>query len=298
MHLLQLTARLEVFLGFRLRQSKIAALIALLSPLCLAQNTPKVTLDTSETLFTILGAMNTCGYSQELNTSDPVRKQIRSEIARATHNSDEALEATNLMCQYYHEHVRPDSSRDLAQYISLALYLGDPPNFLPKVKEAELPPDAANVVGFARLAAIVYEKAGFHAIWQKHRDAYTRLTERFHEPLSKTLFDTEIYLKLPSSGYLGRGFAVYLEPMAAESGQCPELWQRILCGDFAIRVGIEDGSDPAYVPALSSGSPVAEVSDLHEAPRAFAGNGERGADGRILQDRHFPAGDRVSGARC
>ncbi len=217
LHLLQLTARLEVFLGFRLRHSKIAALLALLSPLCLAQNAPKVTLDTSETLFTILGAMNTCGYSQELNTSDPVRKQIRNEIARATHNSDEALEATNLMCQYYHEHIRPDTTRDLAQYISLALYLGDPPNFLPKVKEGELPPDAANVVGFARLASIVYEKAGLHAIWQKHRDAYTRMTERYHEPLSKTLFDTEIYLKLPSSGYLGRGFAVYLEPLGAPS---------------------------------------------------------------------------------
>ena len=128
--------------------------------MCLAQNAPKVTLDTSETLFTILAAMNTCGYDQELSTSDPIRKQVRGEISRAAHESDDALEATNLMCQYYHEHVRPDSARDLAQYISLALYLGDSPNFLPKVKEAELPPDAANVVGFARLAAIVYERGG------------------------------------------------------------------------------------------------------------------------------------------
>ena len=134
-------------------------------------------------------------------------------LVKDAHESDDALEATNLMCQYYHEHVRPDSARDLAQYISLALYLGDSPNFLPKVKEAELPPDAANVVGFARLAAIVYERAGWHSIWQKHRDAYARLTERYHEPLQKTLFDTEIYLKLPSSGYLGRGFSVFLEPM-------------------------------------------------------------------------------------
>jgi len=29
------------------------------------------------------------------------------------------------------------------------------------------------------------------------------------------LFDTEIYLKVPSSGYLGRGFTVYLDPMGA-----------------------------------------------------------------------------------
>jgi tetratricopeptide (TPR) repeat protein len=211
----QRTARLEVFLGFRLRHSTFAVILALVSPACLAQNTPKVTLETSETLFTILAAVNTCGYSQDLNGSDPLRRQIRSEVARAAQDSDEALEANNLMCQYYHEHVRPDPSRDLAQYISLALYLGDPPNFLPKAKEAELPPDAANVVGFAKLAATFYDKAGLHTIWQKHRDAYVRLTNRYHEPLSKTLFDTEIYLKLPSAAYLGRGFTVYLEPMGS-----------------------------------------------------------------------------------
>jgi len=215
LYLPQLTARLEVFLGFRLRHSIFAAILALLPPVCLAQNAPKVALDTSETLFTILASMNACGYDQELNASDPVRKQIRGEMVRAAHDSDDALETTNLMCQYYHEHVRPDPSRDLAQYISLALYLGDPPNFLPKVKETELPPDAANVFAFARLASAFYDKAGLHAIWQKHREAYSRLTDRYHEPLSKTLFDAEIYLKLPSAGYLGRGFTVYLEPMGA-----------------------------------------------------------------------------------
>src|SRR5438477_3205099 len=166
LYLLQLTARLEVFLGFRLRHSIIALVLALLPGVCLAQNTPKVSLDTSETLFTILASMNACGYDAELNLSDPIRKQIRGELGRAAHDSDDALETTNVMCQYYHEHVRPDPSRDLAQYISLALYLGDPPNFLPKVKEAELPPDAANVVPFAKLAAAFYERAGLHAIWQ------------------------------------------------------------------------------------------------------------------------------------
>src|ERR1700756_1654979 len=211
----QLTARLEVCLGFGLRHSIIALMLALLPLVCLAQNSPKVTLDTSESLFTILASMNACGYDQELNVSDPLRAQIRNEIARSARASDEALEASNLMCQYYREHAHPDPSKDLSQYVSLALYLGDPPNFVPKVKEGDLPPDALNVVAFAKLAANFWEKAGLHSVWQKHRDAYARLTEQYHEPLQKMLFDTEIYLKLPSSGYLGRGFAVYLDPMGA-----------------------------------------------------------------------------------
>src|SRR5438128_775613 len=70
-------------------------------------------------------------------------------------------------------------------------------------------------VTLASLASTFYERTGLHSIWQKHREAYARLTDRYHEPLSKTLFDTEIYLKLPSAGYLGRSFTVYLEPMGA-----------------------------------------------------------------------------------
>jgi len=182
---------------------------------CLAQNPPKVSLDTNETLFTILASINACGYDQELNASDPLRREIRGEVAKAARNSDQALEASNLMCQYYHEHVRQDSARDLSQYVSLSLYLGDPPNFVPKVAEGDLPPDAVGVVQFAKLATNFYDKAGLHAIWQKHHDAYNRLLDRYHEPVSKMLFDTEIYLKLPSAGYLGRSFAVYLEPMGA-----------------------------------------------------------------------------------
>jgi len=202
-------------LGSRLRHSIFGALFALLAGVCLAQTTPKVTLDTSETLFTILASMNACGYDQDLSVSDPLRRQIREEIAKAAHDSDEALAAMGPMCQFYREHVWPDPSKSLSQYVSLSLYLGGAPNFLPKVNEGELPPDAMVVVGFAKLATAFYDKAGMHGIWQRHHEAYTRLTDQYHEPLSKMLFDTEIYLKLPSAGYLGRGFTVYMEPMGA-----------------------------------------------------------------------------------
>lgn len=190
-------------------------MFALLAGVCAGQNTPKVTLDTSETLFTILASMNACGYDQDLSLSDPLRRQIREEIAKAAHDSDQALEVMSPMCQFYREHVWPDTSKTLSQYVSLSLYLGGAPNFVPKVTEAELPPDAMLVVGFAKMATAFYEKAGLHGIWQRHREAYARLTDQYHEPLSKMLFDTEIYLRLPSSGYLGRGFTVLMEPMGA-----------------------------------------------------------------------------------
>ena len=55
----------------------------MLASATLAENTPQVSLETSETLFAVLTAINTCGYDQELEVSDPLRGQIRAEVAKA-----------------------------------------------------------------------------------------------------------------------------------------------------------------------------------------------------------------------
>ena len=187
----------------KLRRSIIAAFFGLGGAVCLAQNIPQVALDTSETMFTVLASINACGFDDQLNNSDPVRREVRTEIARTVQSSVEAQQAANLLCSYYHDHIQQDPAKNLAQYVSLALLLNDPPNFLPKMPEADLPPDALGVVPFAKLAANFYDKAGLHSVWQRHREVYNQLTARYHEPVSKMLFNTEIYLKLPSAGYLG-----------------------------------------------------------------------------------------------
>ena len=149
--------------------------------------------------------------------SDPLRQQIRSDVAKNVEASEEAKEALNTMCVFYRDHQPPEPSRDLAQYVSLALYLNGPPVLVAKVKEAELPPDANALFGFIPLMQRFYDKAGLKDIWLKHQEAYSRLPERYHEPVAKMLFDTEVYLKIPSSAYLGRQFTVYLDPMGAPS---------------------------------------------------------------------------------
>ncbi len=180
----------------------------------MAQNVPKVALETSEPVFTVLAAINTCGYDAELTASDPLRTIIRDEVQKAE-VTDDARDVTLRMCQFYKDHQQPDPSRTLAQYVSLALYLGDPPDLTLKGKEADLPPDAVNVIGILPMLPKFYESTGLHQIWQKHQAAYAALSNRYHEPLSKMLFDTEVYLKLPSAGYLGRTFTVFLDPMGA-----------------------------------------------------------------------------------
>ena len=189
----------------------MAVLVGLLAPVCAAEYASPIALDTSETLFAVLAAINTCGYDQNLTGSDAMRSNIRAEVQKNLQVSEEAQGTANTLCAFYESHRGKDTSRDLSQYVSLALYLQGPPRFLPKVKEDEMPPDAASIVGFAAVLERFYEKAGLHAIWERHRNNYAALTDRYHEPLAKMVFETEIYLKLASAGYLGRTFTVYLD---------------------------------------------------------------------------------------
>ncbi|MGB9199368.1 MAG: hypothetical protein WCB53_20765 [Terriglobales bacterium] len=186
------------------------------APLALAQGHPAVSLETSETLFTVLTAMNTCGYDQELDASDPLRFQIRAEVAKAIEipGTDKVVAP---MCEFYKHHRAGDPSHDLSQYVSLALYLGDPPAFTPKLKDDDLPPDAAAVVDIVPFMKAFYERVGLHKVWLRHQAQFERMVEVYHEPLAKMTFDTEIYLKLASAGYLGRQFTVYVDAMGAPS---------------------------------------------------------------------------------
>src|SRR5271157_518903 len=202
---------LKRFLSFGPRGWLLAALLGLGAPLCAAAENNPITLDTSETLFAVLAAMNTCGYDVSLNISDAQRLNIRAEVQRNLRESEDAQVSMNEMCDWYQAHRARDLVHDLAQYVSLALYLEGPPHFMPKVKEDDLPPDAAPLSGFGAQLEPFYERAGLHAIWERHRANYAALVERYHVPLAKMVFDADIYLKLQSGGYLGRTFTIYLD---------------------------------------------------------------------------------------
>jgi tetratricopeptide (TPR) repeat protein len=179
-------------------------------------NQVPITLDSSETIFSILAALNACGYDQDLTISDATRSNVRAEVQRALRDSEEAEAARTAVCEFYQKHmVSKDPNRNLSQYISLALYVDGPPHFVPRLKDEELPPDAAAISGFGALLEPFYERARLHSIWERHRNDYAAAIRRYHEPLAKMVFDTEIYLKQPSSQYLGRIFTIYLDFMGS-----------------------------------------------------------------------------------
>ncbi|HMF90894.1 MAG TPA: hypothetical protein VKL40_09635 [Candidatus Angelobacter sp.] len=171
----------------------------------------------SETLFTMTTALNSCGYDAGLDDSLPVRKVVRAEVEEAARTSPRAAQARAAVCQFWQEHQPQGTSSDITQYVSLALELGPAPLFPPLLPEADLPPDAAHVLGVIPLLQKFYQAAGIHGLWEKHSTQYESLRLQFHDPVSQTITQTDLYLRLPFSNYPGQRMVVYLEPMLAPS---------------------------------------------------------------------------------
>lgn len=176
-----------------------------------------ITLETSESLFDIAVALNVCGYDADLAASAPVRLKVRDELNAEVAASAPARASRDALCDYVRLHTLADSSLNLAQYISLALYLSPPPELTPVVGETELPPDSTQVVNILPLLRTFATDVHLHALWIEHRPEYEALVARVHDPLTKMILNTNIYLRLPVSSYDGRRFLVLLEPMLAPS---------------------------------------------------------------------------------
>ena len=176
-----------------------------------------VTLETSEPLFDIAVALNACGYDDDLDHSDPVRTKIRADVAAASIATPEANESRNQLCTYIHKHELTDAGLNLAQYVSLAMYLSPPPELTPTVDETDLPPDSTQVVNILPLLRTFSEQVHLNAIWFKYHPEYAALVDLVHDPLTRMILNTNIYLKAPASSYDGRRFLVLLEPMLAPS---------------------------------------------------------------------------------
>jgi tetratricopeptide (TPR) repeat protein len=174
---------------------------------------PAISLQTSEAMFDVAVALNACGYDNGLQTSDPIRLRVREQVNQATQASAEARDARDRVCSFIDQHRLADSSRDLAQYVSLALYLTPPPDLSPSVEEGDMPPDSTQVEDIVPLLKRFAEAAQLHVIWVEDHAAYEEEIARFHDPLTKMIVDTNLYLKMPASTYDGRRFLVVAEPL-------------------------------------------------------------------------------------
>jgi tetratricopeptide (TPR) repeat protein len=189
-----------------------------------------ITLESNEQLFDVAVALNACGYNADLAESSPIRIQVRAEVAAAVASSPAAKSAQDAVCKYISDHQLADAGREIAQYVSLALYLGPPPALDPIADETEMPPDALAVVNILPSLRAFATAVNLHAIWLKHHAEYEAITDRLHKPVTDLVFGTNIYLKIPISSYEDRRLLILVEPMLAPN----EPNARIYASDYIV----------------------------------------------------------------
>lgn len=158
-------------------------------------------------------ALNSCGYDEGLEESAPVRKKVRDEINAALAQSEDARKKRDAICLYIAQHRMTGSEHDIAQYISLALYLTQPPELETSVELTEMPPDATQVAEVVPLLKGFATAVDLHGIWLTLRRSYDDEIDKVHDPLSKMIVETNLYLKMPASTYDGRRFVIVTEPL-------------------------------------------------------------------------------------
>lgn len=189
-----------------------------------------ITLDTSEPLFDLAAGLNACGYDADLADSNPVRQEVRDEMAASLAATALARQSRDALCAYFTDHELADKGRQLAQYISLSLFVSPPPELKPTADEFDMPPDATGVLNILPLLRAFADQLGLHLLWVKHHAEYEAITDKVHDPITKAILDTNLYLKTPVSSYDGRRFLILVEPLLAPNA--PNA--RIYASDYVV----------------------------------------------------------------
>jgi tetratricopeptide (TPR) repeat protein len=199
---------------------------------------PTISLTSSEPVFLMAAALNACGYDEGLEKSAPVRKRVRDEINLALAKSEDARNKRDKLCLYIAQHRMTGGERDIAQYISLALYLTPPPEMETSADLSEMPPDSTQVVEIVPLLRDFVAAVDLHGIWLAVHHIYDAEAVRLHDPLTKMIVSTNLYLKLPAETYNGRRFIVIIEPLLSPSA----INARIYGSDYVVVVSPVDGT--------------------------------------------------------
>ncbi|MBI3694451.1 MAG: hypothetical protein HY238_06390 [Acidobacteria bacterium] len=171
-------------------------------------------LDSDITLFTVLAAINVSGYDAGLdsNAGSPIRLAVRKDLGGFRGPSLELLK------NFYEQHKLADPGQDLSQYVSFALQSSGPPEFKFRAPYPEVSPDAQPLHGLARILTDFYQGAEIPKLFARYQPDFDKEIERYHDPVTKAVWEANGYLRIPTSGYLGRRFQIYIDLLGAPGG--------------------------------------------------------------------------------
>jgi tetratricopeptide (TPR) repeat protein len=168
-------------------------------------------LDSNETLFTVLAAINAAGYDAEIanDANSPLRKAVRDHLKTLD------LPVVEELRRFVRSHRQTDPGADLSQYISYALVVNGPPDFGFHYNSNIVPPDVDALLGLTPLIAEFYKQANIADLWKRVQKPYDQVIEQLQRPVVSAVLQVNAYLRQDTAGYLGHNFQIYVDLMGA-----------------------------------------------------------------------------------
>ena len=168
-------------------------------------------LDSNETLFYVLAAINAAGYDEQADssTNNPLRARVREYLAKQN------LQSLTPLRRYVRDHKPKNPGAELSQYISFALVNKGKPDFTPANPDLPQPADADTLYDFPPVLAAFYQEAKLGVLWQQAQPDYNRAIAQIQEPVIFGVQQVNSYLRFVSTGSRRGRFQILVDLMGA-----------------------------------------------------------------------------------
>ena len=168
-------------------------------------------LDSNETLFYVLAAINAAGYDEQADssTNNPLRARVREYLAKQN------LQSLAPLRRYVRDHKPRNPAAELGQYISFALVNKGKPDFTPANPNLPQPADADTLYDFPPVLAAFYQEARLGVLWQQAQPDYQRAMAQLHDPVTFAVQQVNAYLRYVDTGVRRGRFQILVDLLGA-----------------------------------------------------------------------------------
>ncbi|MGH9485986.1 MAG: hypothetical protein ACRD04_00135 [Terriglobales bacterium] len=189
------------------RQSVVAACLALFCAGLHAQDVrTNVVVDSNPAVFAVLAGLNAAGYRDGLSPNETIRRSVLQQMLAHPSPALQALKA------YYATHHSANAGQDLARYVVLGMFVGNPPGLSLTLPPSGLPPSAESVSDVLPLLRDFWQQGNLDAVWQSVQPQYTAALNADSTRLRAMVTQVNSFFRV-SPAYSPRQFFIFPDAM-------------------------------------------------------------------------------------
>ncbi|MGH9477344.1 MAG: hypothetical protein ACRD1C_13615 [Terriglobales bacterium] len=164
-----------------------------------------VVVDSNPAVFAVLAALNAGGYSAGVGPNSTVRDAVRQQML-----AHPVQVLTDLQAFYRTR----NAAQGVAPFVTLALFLGNPPGLTLTVPPSGLPPSAESVSDLLPLARDFWQQAHLEQVWSSVQPQYTVALAQDAAEVRAMLAHVDSFFRMTQS-YAPRQYFIFPDAMVA-----------------------------------------------------------------------------------